>query len=155
MKNYSCIGNEEILKNYKTAFFCSKKCPLDLILQIYDKAREWRENKICVISGFHTPVEKDVLNFLLKGEQSVIICPARNLNEYRINADIKKEIDDGRVLIISKLQNRRISKKFSNERNFFIADLADEIFVGYTEPGGTTEKMCDYVTGLNKRITKL
>ncbi|MBK8549825.1 MAG: DNA-binding protein [Ignavibacteria bacterium] len=152
MKNYSYIGNDEILKNHKLAFFCSQKCPPDIILKIYDKAKEWRENKVCVISGFHTPVEKDVLHYLLKGEQPVIICPARSLDDYRIDVDIKEEINNGRVLVISKLQNRRISKKYSNERNLFIADLADEIFIGYSEPGGTVEKTCEYARTMNKKV---
>jgi len=155
MKNYTFIGNDEIFKNYKLGFFCSQKCPPDLILSIYDKAKEWREKGVCIISGFHTPVEKDVLHYLLKGEQPVIICPARSLDDYRIDADIKKEVDNGRVLIISKFQNKRISKKCSHLRNIFIADLADELIIGYSEPGGTVEKTYEYAGTLHKKVYSL
>lgn len=155
MKNYSVIGNEEILKNYKLAFFCSQKCPPDFILKIYDKTKEWRENNVCVISGFHTPVEKDVLQYLLKGEQPVIICPARSLDDYKLDAHIKREVDKGRVLIISKLQNKRISQKCSHLRNIFIAELADEIFAAYAEPGGTVQKICEYAWTLHKKVYSL
>ena len=152
MKNYSFIGNDEILKNYKLAFFCSQKCPPELILKIYDIAKEWRENGVCIISGFHTRIEKDVLYYLLKGEQSLIICPSRGLDDFKIDAEIKREVDKGRVLLISNLKNKRISKKFSHSRNIFIADLADEIFVGYSEPGGTVEMTCEYAGRLNKKV---
>lgn len=152
MKNYSCIGNDEILKNYKVGFFCSQKCPPDLILPIYDKAKEWRENKACVISGFHTTVEKDVLHYLLKGEQPVIICPARSLEKIKIDSELKKEIEKGRVLLISNLPNKRISKKYSLERNLFVAEMADEIIIGYAKPGGTLEKICEDVKKSDKKI---
>jgi len=152
MEKFSFIGNKEILKNHKLAFFCSQKCPPDIILLCYDKAKEWREKNVCVTSGFHSLIEKDVLNYLLKGEQPIIICPARSLDNFRIAPDIKKEIDKGRVLLISDLKNKRISKKSSHLRNLFIADLADEIFVGYFEPGGTVEKTCEYSKTFNKKV---
>jgi len=32
-----------------------------------------------VISGFHTPAEKECLRILLRGAQPIIICPARSI----------------------------------------------------------------------------
>lgn len=153
MKNYSFIGNDAILKNYKHAFFCSQKCPPDLILSIYDEAKHWREKSFCIISGFHTPIEKDVLYCLLKGEQPIIICPARSLEKIKIDSELKKEVEKGRILYISNLSNKRISKGYSLERNLFVAEMADEIIVGYAMPGGTTEKICENVKKTNKKIS--
>jgi predicted Rossmann fold nucleotide-binding protein DprA/Smf involved in DNA uptake len=152
MKDYSFIGNKDILKNHKLAFFCSKKCPPDIIIKCYDKAKEWKEKSVCVISGFHSLIEKDVLNYLLKGEQPIIICPARSLINYRIDSNIKKESVNGRVLIMSNLNNKRISKKYSHLRNLHIADIADEIFVGNATKGGSTEKIFEYAKTLNKKV---
>jgi len=50
-------------------------------LKAYDLARELREKKTPVISGFHTPVEKDMLEILLKGKGPNVICPARGWRE--------------------------------------------------------------------------
>jgi hypothetical protein len=38
-----------------------------------------RESGNCVISGFHSQIEKDVLHYLLKGNQPIIVFLARGL----------------------------------------------------------------------------
>src|SRR6266516_6994102 len=73
----SCIGNIELLKSEPLALFCSNKCPGNLILQTYDLAQRLREARTSVISGFHSPVERECLNILLGGRNQIIICPAR------------------------------------------------------------------------------
>jgi len=60
--NINYMGNKEILKSHKIAFLCSRKCPADVILKSYDWAIEQREKGVCVISGFHSKIEKDVLH---------------------------------------------------------------------------------------------
>lgn len=93
-------GNLELLKLYKTAFLCSRDIQASIVLKCYDWAIEQREQGNCVISGFHSQIEKDVFHYLLKGDQPIIIAMARGLKQ-RIEPKIKKEIDRGRVLIIS------------------------------------------------------
>ena len=60
------IGNIKFLKEYKIAFLCSRKIPASTVLKCYDWAIEQRENGSCIISGFHSQLEKDVLHYLLK-----------------------------------------------------------------------------------------
>jgi hypothetical protein len=66
--------NINLLKLRLTSLFCSRKCPGDAIVKAYDLAREMREIETPVISGFHTPVEKDMLEILLKGKGPIVIC---------------------------------------------------------------------------------
>jgi len=67
------------LRAKKQALFCSRKYPGNLILKAYDLARSLRDAGTTVISGFHTPVEKECLRILLRGAQPLIICPARSI----------------------------------------------------------------------------
>jgi hypothetical protein len=67
-------GNKALLKLHKTAFFCSRRCPAGVVLKAYDWAIEQREKGRCVLSGFHSRIEKDVLYYLLKGKQPLIIA---------------------------------------------------------------------------------
>jgi predicted Rossmann fold nucleotide-binding protein DprA/Smf involved in DNA uptake len=62
-------GNTELLKLHKTAFLCSRKVSASALLKCYDWAIKQREKEVCVISGFHSQIEKDVLHYLLKGEK--------------------------------------------------------------------------------------
>ncbi len=47
------IGDLDILSNPLIAFFCSSRCPGQVILRVYDLARSLRDAGITVISGFH------------------------------------------------------------------------------------------------------
>ncbi len=138
------IGNPNILQNRTLALFCSKKCPGSLIIKTYDFMRALRENDTTVISGFHSPMERECLNILLKGKQSVIICPARSIKGMRIKSGYKKSLEEGRLLFLSLFNEKqnRISSERADKRNHFIAAIADEIFVPYAAPGSKTEALC-------------
>jgi hypothetical protein len=59
------IGNLEHLKLPKTAFLCSRQIPASAVLKCYDWAIAQREAGNCIISGFHSQIEKDVLHYLV------------------------------------------------------------------------------------------
>ncbi len=94
------LGNNDLLKEHKVAFFCSQKCPSHLILRSYDWAIEQRYKEICIISGFHSKIERDVLDFLLKGSQPIIMVLARNMKK-RFPSEQRKAIEENRLLVIS------------------------------------------------------
>ena len=74
MKIEQLLGNEILLELKKTAFLCSRKIPASVVLKCYDWAIAQRESGNCVISGFHSQIEKDVFHYLLKGQQPIIIA---------------------------------------------------------------------------------
>lgn len=65
----SALGNFDILQKKTLALFCSVKCPGDLILKTYDLAQQLREAEVSVIGGFHSPMERECLTILLRGNQ--------------------------------------------------------------------------------------
>ena len=94
------LGNIELLKLHKTAFLCSRKVPASIVLKCYDWAIAQREAGICVISGFHSQLEKDVLHYLLKGKQQIIIALARGLKQ-KLEPELQKPLNEGRLLIVT------------------------------------------------------
>ncbi len=58
------LGNKELLTMQKTAFLASGTIPPDVVLRSYDWATG--EHEGCVVSGFSSKLEQDVLHFLLK-----------------------------------------------------------------------------------------
>jgi hypothetical protein len=92
----SAIGNQALLTMPKTALFCSTRCPGRVILPTYDQAAKWRDAGRCVISGFHSPVEKECLQILLRGDAPVILCPARGMLE-RLPAQWAIAVAGGRM----------------------------------------------------------
>ena len=148
------IGNLDILRHNSTAFFCSTKCPGDLIVKTYDLAQILRDAGMTVISGFHSPMERECLTILLRGAQPVIICPARSINNMRINKEYKKLLKDGRLLFLSPFNEnqRRISAKRSHHRNLFVAAMSAVVFVSHAGPGSKTESFCKEILSWQKPI---
>ena len=70
------LGNQELLKLKKTAFLASSTISSETVLRCYDWATEMRNRGECVVSGFSSKLEQDVLHFLLKGSQPIIIVLA-------------------------------------------------------------------------------
>ena len=147
MPQLSAFGNLNLLALPKTALFCSARCPGHAILAAYDQAARWRDAGRCIISGFHSPVEKECLRILLRGSQPVIICPARSLEKMRLAADWKKPLADGRLLILSffNRNEHRITSALAARRNEFVAALADEMWFAHVAPGGQMQRLAQKI----------
>lgn len=144
----SAWGNPDILLNERVALFCSIQCPGEQIIKAYDLARNLRDTGKTVISGFHSPMEKECLTLLLRGEQPIIVCPARGLEKMRLPADWKKAMAAGRLLLLSPFpaKARRVTADLARQRNLFVAALADEACFVHTAPGGNLEQLKAQVT---------
>ncbi len=142
MKIEQLLGNEKFLELKKTAFLCSRKIPASAVLKCYDWAIAQREAGNCVISGFHSQIEKDVFHYLLKGNQPIIIALARGLKE-KIESEIIKLLKEERILIISPFSNtvKRVTEQTAEIRNKMMIELADNITVGYASKGGKLETL--------------
>ena len=153
MKIKEYKGNIDILNLPKTAFLCSRKVPASIVLKCYDWAIEQREKGHCIISGFHSQIEKDVLHYLLKGQQPIILVLARSLKE-KIEPEFQKAIEQNRLLIITPFDKsvKRVTEKTARTRNQLMIDLADKINVGYASEGGQLEELLKQT---NKTITKI
>ena len=136
------IGNLELLKLQKTAFLCSREIPASIVLKCYDWVIAQRNLGNCIIGGFHSKIEKDVLHYLLKGDQPIIVAMARGLKQ-RIDPEFKNEIKKGRLLIISPFTKeiKRITEKTAIIRNQLMIDLAENVAVGFISKGGNLEKL--------------
>ncbi len=141
----AAIGNTDILQNRTIAIFSSIKCPGKIILKTYEYIRQLRERNVTVIGGFHSPMEQECLNILLKGKRPVILCPARSIENMRIKKAFKKPMEEGRFLILSLFSGNqnRISSGRADKRNHFAAAIADKIVIPYAAPGSKTESLCN------------
>lgn len=151
------IGNLAILEKRLLGFFCSIKCPGAIILQTYDLVRALRDAGVPVISGFHSPMEKECLALLLRGTQPVIVCPARSLEKMRIPAEWKAPLTEGRLLILSPFtgKTRRATADLARKRNEFVAIFADAVFVAHATSGSKTEQFCLSLLTRGKRVLTL
>ena len=137
------LGNREILKLLKVAFLCSRNCPPAVIRKSHQWAIAQRDNGICVISGFHSRIEKDVLSHLLQGTQPVIVALARGMMK-RPEPELQEALDAGRLLIVTRYADSVTHACVDScfHRNRMMMELADEAVIAYASPGGNLERLC-------------
>ena len=138
----SYFGNKSILETHKTAFLCSRKCPSEVVIKSLDWAIEKKNTGQCVISGFHSRIEKDVFNILLKGSQPSILVLARGIKTYWPE-EIKTAVQQERLLVISPFEKNitRTTQETANVRNKYMIEIADEVYIPYYTPNGNLDKL--------------
>ena len=134
-------GNLELLNRSLLAIFSSAKCPASLILKLHDYAKKIKDGEMGIISGFHAPAEKEALEVLLKGSCPIIAVLGRRLENARIPAAWKEEVEKGRLLVISPFKEYQayVTKEMSMKRNDLAARIARRVLVVHASEGGSLQ----------------
>ena len=107
--------------------------PPEMVLSCYDWAQQASRGSECIVSGFSSHLEKQVLHFLMKGRCPIIFVLARQMYN-QIPSELQSLLDANRLLIISVSKAVRQSKATALVRNRYICEIADSIlFVGVKE----------------------
>jgi hypothetical protein len=131
--NVEYLGNKDLLRLKKVAFLASNRISSGTVLKVYDWATDMRNRGECVVSGFCSKLEKDVLHFLLKGSQPIILVLARRMYK-TVPLILQEALNENRLLIVSVSVSVRQSKITALERNKYICNMANKIlFVDVTE----------------------
>ena len=150
-------GNARLLEEPLTALFCSQRCPGDLILKTYDLARAMRDAGVPVIGGFQTPMEKECLRLLLRGNQPVVVCPARGIENMRVPSDWRTAMDGDRLLVLSPFPStrRRPTAELAAQRNDLVGDLSHRVFIAHAATGSKTEAFARKLAASGKPLLTL
>lgn len=147
----SYLGNEQLLDRTLVAFFASRETPDD----VAHKAIRWAE-MICqtdkvVISGFNSPLEKEVLNTLLENKHPVILALGRSVYK-RVPTQFVQPLAEGRMLIVSISSAVRQSWWTAQHRIFAVADWADECVWAGVHRGSLLDVPFDIYLSKSKKI---
>ena len=144
-------GKLELLDRELTAFFSSRTIATDKVMACYDWATSLNAETDCVVSGFQSPIEQDVLHFLLKNRIPVIVVLARAMYK-QIPEELEEAYNDGRVLFISISNNTRVNKATASTRNRYVVDLAQEVLFGMFAEKSSLNEIYQYAKDNNKKI---
>ena len=142
----SHIGNLDLLKRPKTAFLCSSKTTSRDILKSFDWATSVPKDS-CIISGFQTKLEKDVLQLLLKRHIPIIIVLARKMYK-ELSVEIQSAINNDEALIISLSHLPRNSKQSARVRNKYIINIADKVVFGALDTSSSLANLTKDAEGI-------
>ncbi len=128
MSEFEYLGNKDLLNLPKTAFLASNTISSETVLRCYDWATKMSHQGQCVVSGFSSKLEKDVLHFLLKGKSPIIIVLARRMY-VKLPEEWRDRINDGRMLVVATSPAVRQSRQTAAIRNHYIADICEKIYL--------------------------
>ena len=144
-------GKLELLDRKTIAFLSSRTIATDKVMACYDWATSLNAETDCVVSGFQSPIEQDVLHFLLKNRIPVIVVLARAMYK-QIPEELEEAYNDGRVLFISISNNTRVNKATASIRNRYVVDLAQEVLFGMLAEKSSLNEIYQYAKDNNKKI---
>ncbi len=101
-------------------------------------AREWKTVgaglvSATFISGFHSPLEKEILKKLLKTDAKIICCPAWGIDKMRIPGEWLPALEENRMMIM-EMTNREGDLAASKERNRFVLQVSDHRWLPHVTP---------------------
>ena len=150
------LGDSSLLFGELTGFFCSRSYPARAVLPSLDWARDARERGLRVMSGFHSALERDVLEILLDGGAPAVMALARGIPS-RSRPDVRRGLEAGVLTLASPFpaEVRRPTAETAAARNRLILSLASESVAGWASPEGGLSRLLSAAESDGKIIRRL
>lgn len=123
------LGNKALLNKKLTAFFASRTVQTARVMACYDWATSLSAETDCVVSGFQSAIERDVLHFLLKKKIPIVVVLARAIYKH-IPEELRDAYGNDNLLFISVSNAPRTSQVAAKARNEYAADISSTIVFG-------------------------
>ncbi len=128
------IGNPALLAEPLLAFIASRQCPGHVFIETLERVPHWAKAGRVLVSGFHSPLEQQVLRSLLRRQGRAVKVLARHLppgRDYRPAALEREPLTQGRLLILSAspATENRTTRASALARNGLVITLSDEHYV--------------------------
>ena len=95
------------------------------------------------MSGFHTPMEKECLDLLLRGTQPVVHLPRPQHRTDAASRHLASPIAEGRMLVLSPFgaPHHRATADLAEQRNCFVSTLARTVVIAHAHPGSKIDRL--------------
>ena len=144
------LGNAALMERPKVAFLSSRKVAPAAVMRCYDWATGMRGGGSagrlalpCVVGGFQSALERDVLKLLLPdGGPPIVMVLARGMWR-SVPVEYREAINAGRMLVVSPFSQGvvRVSKETAEKRNGWILDHCDEAVFASLDPNGSLARL--------------
>ena len=160
--NFQMIGNAALMERPKVAFLSSRKVAPTAVMRCYDWATGMRGGGSagrlappgdgghagrvtlpCVVGGFQSALERDVLKLLLSdGGPPIVMVLGRGMWR-SVPVEYREAINAGRMLVVSPFSQGvvRVSKETAEKRNGWILDNCDEAVFASLDPNGSLARL--------------
>ena len=144
-KHIFFTGNLGIIKNYPViGVLASGKAPGPVVWESYQFFYALRDAKVTIAGGWHSPLEKGILDALIEGKVNVAFFAAKGLKARGFQQKFKLLDRTSRGLMISPFPDN-VTKINSTEgprlRNELLAAISDVLLIPYIKPRGKLFRM--------------
>ena len=134
-------GDTALLVEPLLGLIASRECPGHVLLETLDRVPEWVKAGRVIVSGFHSPLEQQVLRSVLRRNGRAVKVLARGFGDkggnYRPTAEEREPLANGCMLVISAFTPivTRTTRETALARNRLVLALAAEIVVPHVAAG--------------------
>lgn len=142
------LGNTTLLDRRRIGYFASGTIVSLSVLPTFDWATEVSKREdVAIVSGFHSKMEREVLDFLLRGKCGIICVLARSIYK-KIPDKYREAYNAGRVLFIApfKTSATRTSRHLCQQRNEYAASISDSLVFSSLTPESSLYSLTQYKT---------
>lgn len=130
------LGNTSLLDRKMIGYFASSNIASLSVLPTLDWATKVAKREdLAIVSGFHSKMEREVLDFLLRGKCGIACVLARSIYK-EIPDKFREAYNAGRTLFIApfKTSATRTSRHLCQQRNEYVASISDELVFSSLTP---------------------
>lgn len=124
------IGNPALWGGEKLGVLCSRNAPRLGRLPAAD----------VYLGGWHSPKEKEILDWLLQNRRRLIACPAWGIEDSAFAPGVRDALEDNRMLIL-EMRDTSGNLAAAEARNRFVIKHADTLFTPHITPGGMLDRL--------------
>lgn len=127
------LGNPALLEQPLLGLLASRECPGHALLETLDRVPGWVSAGRVILSGFHAPLEQQVLRSVLRRNGRVVKLLAHAIQVYRPPPLERAPLEAGRMLVLTAAlpSVRRTTRASALERNRLVLALAAELAIPY------------------------
>jgi len=141
------IGNGEtsLIDKPLLGLIASRECPGNVLLATLERVPQWVKAGRVIISGFHSPLEQQVLRSLLRrnGYAIKVLACCFSASGYRLAKEEQDAFANGRLLIISAFgaDTPRVTRVSAIKRNELVIALSTEVVTPFISKGSPLEEL--------------
>ena len=132
-RRFHCAGHAALLDEPLLGLIASRECPGHVLLETLERVPAWVAAGRVLVSGFHSPLEQQVLRSLLRRDGRAVKVLARGMSRYPPSPDERAALAAGRLLVLTAFPPavQRITRDNAIARNLLVASLATNLCVPY------------------------
>lgn len=130
-------GTTSLLDEPLLGLIASRECPGHILLETLERVPEWVKAGRVIVSGFHSPLEQQVLRSALRRHGRLVKVLARGMTRYTPPPEESEAMAAGRLLVItaSPADVRRTTRESALQRNQLVIALSTEMVIPYIAEG--------------------